>query len=423
MRGMEAMAENGDRPEQLEIDTMRKTLLAALLVLAAGAGARGAEPGLANEKLVLTGNLDSIINRRSWHRCQLRLSPDGRKLLYSRAVGGAVDGADPDGRRKEQKYDLILRDLTDGKETVLPIGPVDRGFRSVPTRFNPFDPASRSLLLYRMRREVSPDGRGVRIAMSLLRYDIAPGRAAELSLPAGRIFGIFDATGRNLVAAIGPDVHLVSLADMKLKKLGIRGFPQSVCPAGNVVSVFVPPLPRPRPPRPAPGERLRRRQGPPAELVLYDVESDKQVAHIPTHERNRSLDDLASQWTRDGRYLYYYDVETYVEGGTERLRPLVRVWDCKAGRRVGQQSEMLAVGAAPAPSSMVLVKREPKTAEAFLHDAVTGALRQIGGAIQVQHAAGGRIVYVKRDAAGNEGIYVADIDMRAKPAPTKEMTR
>ena len=394
---------------------MRKTLLVTVFVLAVIAGgAVAAEPKLVNEKLVLTDDLDRIINRRSWWRWQLRLSPDGKKLLYTRATSKADDA--PAGDRQEKKYQAILHDVATGKESILPIS-LDRGYRTVPTRFNMFDPASRSLLMYDVHREESPDG-GVRSAIKLLRYDIPSGKVEKLNWPGGGNFGLFDATGRNLVVSVGRNVGLASLPDMKIRKLPVQGYATSVSPVGNVIAVFVP------------GQRIRSdhvRDGGryytmvklPASLILYDTKAEKQIAELPTHEKNSSLDDLAPQWTTDGRYVYYYDVEDAADGSGAKTRSVCRIWDRQAGKPAGKQSDVLAVGAGPTPSSMVLVKKDTKAGEAFLHDGATGTLHRIGGNIQVQHAAGGRIVYVKRDSAGNEGIYVADIDTGDKPKPTK----
>ena len=79
-----------------------------------------------------------------YHAFAMRLSPDRKRVLYTRPVPGTEpsDEADRSGR-----YEIVLRELGGGKETVLPVEPLKEGWQSVPTRFNIFDPAGAHLVL------------------------------------------------------------------------------------------------------------------------------------------------------------------------------------------------------------------------------------------------------------------------------------
>jgi len=74
------------------------------------------------------------------------------------------------------------------------------------------------------------------------------------------------------------------------------------------LAVFFVPPGRPAAP-PQPGQLPER---PPIRLVLWDLKADKELALLPTHPRNSSLDDQETQGSPDGRYPYYCDAEVIV---------------------------------------------------------------------------------------------------------------
>ena len=86
-----------------------------------------------------------------------RLPRRPRPLEEAPAIQSLGDAVEP-GRqenplpapRGRYAQDVRGRDLSRGKETVLPIGLLDSGWRTVHTRFNPFDPTGRRLALTKL---------------------------------------------------------------------------------------------------------------------------------------------------------------------------------------------------------------------------------------------------------------------------------
>jgi hypothetical protein len=87
----------------------------------------------------------------------------------------------------------------------------------------------------------------------------------------------------------------------------------------------------------------------PQKLVLYDIRAGKQIASLPVHPRNAKLDDLETQWTADGRYLYYYDVETGEADarGRAKTKPIARIWNRPAGKLAGKLDGLVPIGPGP----------------------------------------------------------------------------
>ena len=84
----------------------------------------GAEPRLLNAKRVFPEGNVRWKEPRQYSLWAMRLSPDGRNVLYARLKGKPPLTAkgEPDWQKAE--YELLLRNLKTGKDTVLPIGPM-----------------------------------------------------------------------------------------------------------------------------------------------------------------------------------------------------------------------------------------------------------------------------------------------------------
>jgi len=387
---------------------MRKKAAASVIcVLLTVPVCRAAGPKLADERRVFPKAEPAWKRPAQSSLWAMRLSPDGKNVLYTRPKGeqaGRPGGAEGGDRAS---YEVVLRRLASGKETVLPIPPLKRGWRTVFTRFDCFDRAGRRLILASIKSEqrtVGEAAQAVRTSMELLIFDVASGKSSPTGVRGARVFGKFDRSGRGLIVMEDMRVCRAAPPKYELKPTGLLGLLQSVCPAADVVCALAMPA-KPR----EMGRRMR-----PA-LVLFDIRARRQIAKLPMHERNRKLDDWESQWTADGRYLCYYDVEEEdadaAGGRRKRLKAFTRVWDRVAGKEAGRIGEAVALGPGPTPTTMVLAKRGTAGYERLLlHDAATGGEWVLGdGRLAPIHAAGKTVLYVKALPDGVEAAHVARI--------------
>lgn len=394
---------------------MRTRLTVIVMFAACTTGLFAGEPKLVHPKPVFSTDQPGYKKPNQYHVFSMRLSPDGKRLLYTRPVADTA-GADDESAR----YELVLRELAGGKEAVLPVEPLGSGWRSVPTRFNGFDPAGKRLLLPNIKvetRQIDEHRSSNKTVIKWLVYDIAQAKTTKSGIDGGRGLVKFTADGQAIITMSNTGRHdgaatkIISLKATKAepKALTALGWVQSVCPVGEVAVFFAPPA-RPTAP-PAPGERTKR---PPIRLILWDLKADKELALLPTHPRNSVLDDVETQWTADGRYLYYCDFEETDVDGQARptLRALTRIWDRQAGKLAATVRDAAPLGPGPGASLMVLAKRTQNGSGGFLlHHAGSGKEYPIGDASKKPiHAWGGKIVYAETPANANaEVVLMAEI--------------
>lgn len=387
------------------------TVLVLMVLAACTAGLLAEEPKLANVTRVFPTTEPAYKRANQYHTFKMRLSPDGKRVLYSRPVAGSEKADD-----RSARYEIVLRELEGGKEVVLPF-PLESGWRNVLTRFNTFDPVGKRLVLPDIKVETLQTGErasGKKMSVKWAIYDIAQGKDADIALEGGSMGPAkFTADGHSmlLTEATGPGnmaTKIVSLKDPKAKPklLTAPGWVQSVSPAGDMAAFFAPPA-RPAGP-PQPGNPMRK---PSIRLVLWDLKIDSELAEVPTHPRNSALDDLETQWTPDGRYLYYRDGdETPVKGRQDKpiYRYVTRIWDSLAGTSVGTIPAAMPVGPGPG-RLMVLAKDGP--GGFLLHDAATGKEHQLGDASKsLIHAYGGKVLYAEKAGdSDDENVFRADI--------------
>jgi len=397
-------------------------LIAALAAILFSAGALADVPKLANPRDVFPEGVPAYKSESTNYVFSMRLAPSGKRILYSRPVKNAEVGDRTPGR-----YELVLRELAGGKETVLPVGPILGGRRYQPIRFDPFDSTGARILLpsvtYEARKRAGRTETVISSAKWLI-YDVAAAKVRSTSLseknlrptkfaPGGNAL-LFTTTGESNRFA----TKVLSLEDPNAepKPLSVEGRLQSVCPAGNVAVIHVP-RPLPSSTRAEMNEQDSRR---PDRLVLYDLKANKELVRLPSHSsRNSSLGFRETQWTADGRYLYYRDVEEVPyfrqpELGQQMTQVVTRVWDRQAGKLVGQIYHAEPVGPGPGPSLMVLSKwMWPDNGGFLLHDLATGSEFPLGGNGEyLIHAHAGKVLYAQKSGdSGFEKILVADLVM------------
>ena len=386
---------------------MTNRLIALAVLLGCTTSLLAEEPRLANAARVFPASQPAYKRSNQYHVFAIRLSPDGKQLLYSRPVAGSKQSDDESAR-----YELVLRELGGGKEVVLPIEPLDSGWRSVPTRFNTFDPTGRRLVLMNIKVETQRN-------MNWTVYDVGRSKATDTTWKSTTMGPAkFTADGQALLLTVANShgdlvTEIISLKDPKAKPklLTTPGWVQSVSPVGDVAAFFVPPEWHVHAPQPD-----NQMQRPAARLVLWDLKADEKLVQVPTHPRNRQLDDLETQWTSDGRYLYYVDGEEgVVEGQADRptYRSVTRIWDRRASKPAGTIPDVMPLGPGPGASTMVLSGGLARDASGgfILHDAATGKDYPIGDiAKKLIHASGKKVIYAEKsgDSAAEE-VFSADL--------------
>jgi len=342
---------------------------------------------LINERVVFSADDVSWLNENKiapW--LMARLSPDGSHLLYTR-VHENQDGQ-PGAR---PSHDLWLRDVVTRKDVRVPVPPYPDGWESVCIRFNPFDPRGQRMAVVAL---------GGPREMEAILFDIADDKVSPTGIKGRFAFGRFGRSGKRLIGVQDSEVFVATLPALERTRLILpdgagRAFPNSVCPTADVFCLYEV--------RGVPGER-RGRQA----IALYDFEAREKIADLPTHEENSQLDDLETQWTRDGRYICYYDL---ADGPQGRIRG-TRVWDCVAGKVKTFLEGTAPMGPGAADSHILLVRTRKGDHRPILHDASTGRSWELGDAsIRLLHGAGGKVAYIKTGPDDKKTVCVAEIPL------------
>ena len=390
----------------------RAIVLTTLGVLALISAGVADEPKLAKPKLILADDgTEEVV--KSMHSA--RLSPDGRHLLYMRVKQVELPARDGRPARKRRFYHLILRDLKSGKDKPLPVPAyMDDEMAVAMISDRIFGSGGKTIAL---GGGVDANGDGLHDygteKMQAVVYDIASGKLTKLPVNESAVLATFDRTGKGLIImsmSMGEwEGKLLTTPLAKLRHLGKWGLPRGVCPTGDALALLLPP------------EREAKRR---INFILYDLKADKQIAELPTHEKNTKLDDYCSQWTSDGRYLYYMDVKyDFLPEGRGQREVLTRIWDRTKGREVGIVADVLPIGPGPGKSTMVVAKGRRGSKQMFLHDAATGDSHPLGKETMTAIAAEGKyLLYADKPADGKSGMYMAEIvpARKDKPAAKKE---
>jgi len=323
--------------------------LTLLCVLAMSAVAHAADaPKLVGEKEIMKLD-DSIAYRENNGAWSMRLSPDGRRVLYIRKKTYKTTRADGT-QRDRPGYKLVLRDLKTGKDTVVPVPALfDDDFAVAWLSMTVFDPAGKTLIV-----PASQDGNknGLMERTETCKpglYDIASGKLKTLDVEGNMIFPTFHPNGKMLVvlalkgagAPTDVKVHVTPTDKIKFRTLGKAGLIRSISPTSDLMAILLV----------TEGERPR-----PGKCVLYDLKTDTVKAELADKDQCRRLTEHNPQWTADGRYVYHIMVKNEQRDGRRHSEVLTRIWDVKAGKEVGILSGVAPVGPGPGKGTMVLAK-------------------------------------------------------------------
>jgi len=305
-------------------------------------------------------------------------------------------------------------DLATSKKQTISIQ-LPRGYETVFTRFNCFDPSGVKLSVFRRKLWIDRVLKSKRFSQEteIVLYDLKKKKFITTGLNARNQVGRFDNTGKHLYmnSGRGGGVVKVALSNFdKSESTSLPGWVHSPCMYSEYSTVFVV---RPLPPasgQPAAGGRARRPRRHKAGLDIWNLVKDKKIAELPVHQDNSVLDDIAAQWTLDGRYVYYLDYIGQI--GSKDKSTVTRVWDVEANEEKPVIADAVSAGPGPAKNTMVLARLEGrKIGGMLLHNAKDNRIVSFGPPeARVIHAWGKRIVYVLPDN-GTETVYVADISL------------
>jgi len=309
-----------------------------------------------------------------------RLSPDGAYMLYA-------------PREAPEDSPLVLRELSTGRETPLPLGRLEREMADVFTRFNFFSSDGRRLILMRPKNDQALPQRP---EFELILYDIGKNQATPVPIAGGMFIAHFVFDGQKLVVSpmvgggVGIQSTWIELGTMQRRPLTLPGWVQSVSPTQNLATVYNRAA-RPQPAtesvtRPSVARSDRRMH-----FLLWDLSKDQQVAELPTHPRNSALDDIQAIWSGDGRYVAYYDSP---EKEGDRW-PVTRIWDTTKQKEVALIRDTTPIGPGPAGTDFILTSLGEGPANILVHDASVNRTTTLSdGAKQLVHAHGERILYI-----------------------------
>ena len=380
---------------------------------------------LANERVLVPGDV-SVLTGSSIHdsqKCLARLSPDGGKLLYYRADEIEIDD------QQERVLRIVLRNVTDGSEWVLPIPAFrERFVKYLPmTSFtmNPFDKQGNKFVL---GVGIDANENGVfdpqDEKMQAIVCDYATSTTAELAVTADIVAAAYGSMGERLVVFSGTreDEQTWSIKMMtsptntlEWRELVLSGTPKALSPDRELLVLAV------NSPDFESGSDSDRPS--PTDLVLYDTVNEGETVTLPTW-KYRNIMSLfaivwAPQWTASGHQLFYLDLlgnPEDAEKGTAQPRHGTKVWDQNAQKIVHEMPDMLPLGPGLKNSSMVLihvdeVREDNSQVEGIaVYDALNGQTWEIPlQDVTILGIHGGSLIYARNESDGKTAIYIAEI--------------
>ncbi|MDP6544986.1 MAG: hypothetical protein QGH60_13430 [Phycisphaerae bacterium] len=392
--------------------------LTLLCVLTISAAARAADrPRLVGGKEVMKIDEEDNAYGAKWGINAMRLSPDGRRVLYLRKKMYKTVSAD--GKQGERRgYKLYLRDLKTGKDTAVPVPALfDDDFAEAWLPMTVFDPAGKTLIVP-AGQDANKNGlmeKTERCKVGL--YDIASGKLKTLDVEGNVTFPTFHPDGKTLVVmamegAGNPSkvkICITPTDKIKFRTIDNPGLPRSISPTSGLMVLLLL----------TEGERPR-----PGRCVLYDMKTDTIKTELADQDQSRRIMKNNPQWTNDGRYVYHIMVKNEQRDGRNHRETLTRIWDVKAGQEVGILSGVAPVGPGPGKGTMVLLrlpsrggsKAEPRIVLHAQDDKTLGQkLHPLGDASTYPITTRGKwLLYRPEDAKGNRAVCLAEIALPKK---------
>ena len=364
---------------------------------------------LSNEKMILSGDVDAVKGSSVFdsQKGLFKLSPDGKKLLFYRAEPTEVNG-------RKDVVRLVLRDLTDGSETLLP-------FPALPKRLvqylpmmsfsnNPFDKTGTKIVL---AVGIDTDEDGIFDArtekMQAVVFDSTTSKTKNLSATGSFVTAGYDNTGdRYIVSAIDqgePEKIRLLHADTDLlnwQEHLLAGVPRAISPDIDLVVLLK-------------ASAVHGRELP-TDLLLYNTREREETATLPAFRTMGALSMYAyvfvPQWTVSGQHLHYIDIFGYPDDP----RHGTTVWQRRSQTVIKQLPNVVPIGPGPTKSSMVLMRVDEvkesgsRVIGIVVHDASNNQTWEIPlPDTRILGTHGSHVIYTRKDKADKEAVYMAEI--------------
>jgi hypothetical protein len=359
---------------------------------------------LANERMILPGDVDAwkgstIVDGQ---KGLFKLSPDGKRLLYYRPGQMDVSG------HNERVFRLVLRDLTDGSETILPVPAYpERVINYHPMMSfstNPFDKTGNKVVL---GVGIDADENGVfdnrNEKMRAVVFDSATSTTTSLSVTAAVVVASYNHTGdRYIVSSFDrgePEEIRLLFSDtdpISWQQHVLAGAPRAISPNADLLMLV----------------KTRDTDYVPSDLVLYDIKKKQETVTLPTYKLQGGMTLLvhifSPQWTTSGGHLHYIDIVVSANPGNG-----TKVWDQNSKAVIKKMANVLPVGPGPTASSMVLMRVDVDVVKVMgivVHEASSNQTWEIPlHDARIHGTHGGSVIYTRKDGAGKEAVYMAEI--------------
>lgn len=364
---------------------------------------------LANEKMILSGDIAAVKGSSIFdsQKGLFKLSPDGRKLLFYREAPTEENG-------RKGVVRLVLRDLADGRETLLP-------FPALPKRLakylpmmsfsnTPFGKTGTQIVL---GVGIDTDENGIFDArtekMQAVVFDFTTSKTTNLSATGSVVTASYDNTGnRYIVSTVDrgkPDKIrlLLSRTDpVHWQEHVLAGVPRAISPDIDLVVLLK-------------ASAVHGRELP-TDLLLYNTRERKETATLPAFNKVGALSMYAyvfvPQWTASGEHLYYIDIF----GFPDDPRHGTTVWQRRSQTVIKQLPNVVPIGPGPTKSSMVLMRVDEvkesgsRVIGIVVHDASNNQTWEIPlPDTRILGTHGSHVIYTRKDKAGEETVYMAEI--------------
>ena len=359
----------------------------------------------------------------------MRLSPDGRRLLYLRWKMYQTTMSSKEGKvirlRKRRGYKIVLRDLKTGKDTEVPVPAInERNIALFWLSMTVFDSTGKTLAVPVGKDDNKNDFDEESERCNAGLYDIATGKVKVLDIEAHRISLAFHPDGKRLVVMASEGVSsqtsvkvcVTDIDKIQFIRLSKTGVPRSISPTSGLMVMLL---------------FADRHTGWKKQSVIFDMTSDRVKAKLPDRPPPFVFMIFNPQWAADGRHLYHVAART-VERPGKRSRQgiLTRIWNAKTGKEAGLLTGMTPIGPGP-KNTMVLVelqserkklaadksapKPKPKS-QIVLHaqdDKTLGKkLHPLGDMSTYPISTQGKwLLYIRKDATGAEAVCMAEIKL------------
>lgn len=374
---------------------------------------------LVNEKMILSGDTDAVKGSNIFdsQRGLFKLSPDGRKLLFYREEPTEVNG-------RKGVVRLVLRDLTDGSETLLPFPALPKrlaaSLTTVSWSKNPFDKTGTKIV---MGVGIDTDKNGIFDSrtekMQAVVFDSTTSKTKTLLATGAYVTAGYDNTGdRYIVSAIDrePEKVRVLLADTDLlnwQEHVLSGVPRAISPNIDLILLLE-------------SSELNSRELP-SELLLYGTKERKEAATLPAFKLGGALSMYSlvfvPHWTTSGGHLHFTDIFD----SPNKLRHGTRIWERHSQAVIKDLPNVVPIGPGPTSSSMVLMRVDEvkesgsRVIGIVVHEASNNQTWEIPlPDTRILGTHGSQVIYARKDKAGKEAVYTAEIVLPKATIPLPE---